>query len=82
MWVMCQAISLSVLVRNPDKGLELEISGETGSGGGKEGPRKDSGQLTQTDGERSRQRRAEESGRLWVGCSENDRVNRSQKGNC
>ena len=74
--------SLSVLARNPNKGLELDISGETRSGGGKEGPREDRS-IWQRNPERgSQQRRAEESGQLWVGCPENDRVNRSQKGDC
>ena len=36
-----QTISLSVLARNPNKGLELKISRETESGRGEEGPRKD-----------------------------------------
>ena len=35
-----QRIPLSVLVRNPHKEPVREISHETGSGGGKEGPRK------------------------------------------
>ena len=36
-----QRIPLSALVRNPNKGPELEISQVTGSRGGKEGPRED-----------------------------------------
>ena len=50
-----ERISLSALVRNPHKGPNGETSRETGSGGGKEGPR-----------ESSRQRRAEEDGRLEI----------------
>ncbi len=46
-WYARQTISLSVLARSPNKGLELEISDETGSGGGKEGPREDRGELLQ-----------------------------------
>ena len=48
MWPLCwvcvctgQTISLSVLARNPNKGLELKISRETESGREEEGPRKD-----------------------------------------
>ena len=45
-----QMISLSVLARNSHKGPEDEISHETGSGGGKEGPREDrENQLTTQD---------------------------------
>ena len=40
-----QTISLSVLVQNPNKGLELEISLETGSGQGEEGTREDTGSV-------------------------------------
>ena len=39
-WVSaCQKIPLSVLMRNPHKGLAREISHETGRGRGKESPR-------------------------------------------
>ena len=48
--VATQTISLSVLARNPHKRTEGEISRETGSGRGKEGPREDrEGQLTKQD---------------------------------
>ena len=47
-----QTISLSVLAQKPNKGLELEISRETGSGRGVEGPREDRSQLTKEVGER------------------------------
>ena len=36
-----QTISLSVLARNPNKGLELEISYKTGIGRGEGGPREE-----------------------------------------
>ena len=48
-WYDRQTISLSVLARNPNKGIELEISNGTGSGWRKEGPRKDRGELTKKD---------------------------------
>ena len=44
-WYARQTISLSVLERNPNKGLEVEISDGTKSGGGKESPREDRSQL-------------------------------------
>ena len=51
----------------PTQRTEDEISRETGSGGGKEGPMgRQRGQLTKEDGERSRQRRAEETSRLEI----------------
>ena len=40
-----QTISLSVLARNPNKGLELEISRQTRSGRGEEGSREDTGSI-------------------------------------
>ena len=42
-WMVRQADDLFVWARNPNIKLELEISDETGSGGGKEGPREDRG---------------------------------------
>ena len=39
--------SLSVLARNPNKGLELEISCETGSGRAEEGTREDTGSVNE-----------------------------------
>ena len=56
-WSARQTISLSVLVQNPNKGLELEISDETRSGGGKEGPR----EARESEGER-RHREAVDNG--------------------
>ena len=53
-----QTISLSFLARNPHKGPEDEISCESESGGGKEGPREDR--------ESSWQRRAEENSWLEI----------------
>ena len=45
-----QRISLSALARTPQKGLEGEISRKTGSGGEREGPKKDrESQLTKED---------------------------------
>ena len=73
-----QTISLSVLARNPNKGIELEISRETGAVRGEEGPREDRGSVG--EGRRretvdiSRQKEAGEDGsRAEKG------VNRSQK---
>ena len=40
-----QTISLSVLARNPNEELELEISRKTGSGRGEEGTREDTGSV-------------------------------------
>ena len=50
-WCTRQTISLSVLAWNPNKGFELDIYGENGSGGGKEGPREDRGIWKGTKGE-------------------------------
>ena len=44
-WYARQAISLSVLAWNPNKGLELEICDETGSGGGRDVSREERGEL-------------------------------------
>ena len=54
--VASQRIPLSVLVRNPHKGLALEISDETGRGWGMEGPRV--GRIEKWTEEGSRQKRA------------------------
>ena len=43
--VGCVCVRRSVLARNPNKGLELEISHETRSGRGEEGPREDRGSV-------------------------------------
>ena len=59
-WYAGQTISLSVLPRNANKGLDLEISWEIGSGGEKEGPKEVRGQLVKEDTESSRQRTEEE----------------------
>ena len=40
-WYARQTMTLYVLARNPNKGLELDISYPAGSGGRKEGPRED-----------------------------------------
>ena len=40
-----QTISLSVLARNPNKGFELEIFRETGSGRGEGSPREEKGSV-------------------------------------
>ena len=47
-----QRISLSALVRNPHRGPNGETIRETGSGGGKEGPRED--RVSVDDGEQKR----------------------------
>ena len=52
--------------RNPNKELELEISDDTGSGGEKEGPREDRGQLAKEDAEDSLQRTGEETSRRGI----------------
>ena len=44
-WHAWQTIPLSILARNPNKGLELEIFDETRSGGGKKGPKEDRGSV-------------------------------------
>ena len=66
-------ISLSVLARNRNKGLELEISDESRSGGGKEGSREDKGPV---DEERrrqgSRQRTVEETSWREIAVQETD----------
>ena len=62
LWGLCarQTIPLSVLARNPNKGLKLEVSRVTGSGRGEVGAREERGQLTKEPRDGRRQRTAEE----------------------
>ena len=69
-----QTISSSVLARNPHKGLRVRISCETGSGGGKEGPREDRESQLTTEG--SRDQSAWDSNQE----KEKDTINRSLHG--
>ena len=72
MWPLCwvcvcvragQKIPLCVLARNPNKGLKLEISRETESGRGEEGPRKEIRSVG--EGRRGWQQSAEGGRRRW-----------------
>ena len=81
-----QRIPLSVLARNPHKGLAREISLETGKGRMKEGPRvkrseqnRPVGRREQTVGrrEQSKKGKSRDEGR-----AERRPVNRSQKSDC
>ena len=80
-WCARQTISLSVLAQNPNKGLELEISRETGGGGGKEDPREDRCELKRNPEravDNGGQRRAVD----FELAVQRMTVNRNQKGDC
>ena len=81
--------TVSLFWHETKKRPELKISNKTGSGGGKAGPREARGAVGKGIPKRvswrremqrgSRQRRGEESGRLWVDCPENVSQQKSER---
>ena len=88
-----QTIPLSVLARDPHKGLVCEISHETGRGRGKEGPREEGRTVSRREekeavSRREQKRSVDRREQLREGQSRDESrtekrpVNRSQKGGC